>query len=87
MLVAYAIEGREDLFTELRAFGEDLFDQLYRGISKAGQVGILRNVQHVPQNEHLITDRGTIGHEGSETLELSAQQDRLFGVGVVGHTI
>ena len=63
-LVADAVQRRDDLFAELRAFGDDLLDQIEWRIGEAGQIGQALQTQHIAKDKHLVVGRGSKGHVG-----------------------
>ena len=65
LLVADAVQGRQDLSRKAAGLLDDLGDHVHRGFGKAGQVPIALDLQDIAQQEEVVADRGLIGHGDS----------------------
>ena len=69
-LVADAVQRREDLLAQLRAFGEDRLDEVRRRVGEPGQVVVPLEAEDVVQQEQRIFDRRLVArHAASSRLQ------------------
>ena len=65
-LVTDAVKRREHVLAKLGSLGQNRFDQIGRGVGKAGQVVVAIDVEDVAQQKHHVINRSLISrHEFS----------------------
>ncbi len=60
-LVTDAVQRRKHALRELCSLGEDRFDQVGRGVGKAGQVVVAIDVEHIAQQKHHVINGSFVG--------------------------